>query len=246
MLKKELIISGLKANYLISAEFNPEKAIIFLPGWKSPVDLFCGVIGDIPNLLAINLPGWGGSERPFETWGLFEYANFVREFLQKLNISNPILIGHSVGAAVAVEYLKNGGRAEKLIIIGGAIIRERSGRAQRIFIAAKIFRSLFPFINKKTRQRLAGKNLSTDYREAGEMVNIYKRLISEDRQETFSKLNLPINLIWGRDDDATPYHYAERLKNLNSRASLEVISDAGHYCFLDKPEEFRKILFKLL
>jgi pimeloyl-ACP methyl ester carboxylesterase len=242
MIKKEIIISGLKINYLISDEFDPEKAIVFLPGWKSPVDLFCRILVDVQNLVAINLPGWGGSEIPKETWGLAEYSFFVQEFLQKLNINNPILIGHSVGGAVAVEYLNSGGGAKKLILIGGAIIREKVGRSQRLFLAAKIFRFIFPFINKKIRQRLAGKILSPDFLEAGEMEAIYKRLISEDRQLAFSKLNLPIALIWGRDDEATPYCYAERLKNLNANVSLEVIPDTGHYCFLDKPAEFKKII----
>ena len=246
MIKRELIASGLKISYLISPDFEPEQAIVFIPGWKSPVDLFCGVMGDTSNLLAINLPGWGGSEKPKETRGLFEYSKLVKEVLLKLNVKTPILIGHSVGGAIAVEYLNNGGQAKKLILIGGAIIRERMGRSQRLFIAAKVFRFLFPFVNKKMRQRLAGKTLSPDYLEAGEMVSIYKRLISEDRQVAFSKLDLPITLIWGRDDDATPHNYAERLKNLNSHASLEVISGAGHYCFLDKPNEFRKIISKFL
>jgi len=246
MIKREAIISGLRVTYLISSEFNPEKALVFLPGWKSPVDLFCKIIGDIPNLLAINLPGWGGSEIPQGTWGLIEYAKLVQEFLQKLEINNPILIGHSVGGAVAVEYLNNGGRAKKLILIGGAIIRERLGRSQILFLAAKTFRFLFPFVNKKWRQRLAGKSLSVDYIEAGEMEDIYKRLISEDKQEAFSKLDLPTILIWGKNDKATPYSQAERLKNLNSQVILETITEAGHYCFLDKPVEFRKIFFKYL
>jgi pimeloyl-ACP methyl ester carboxylesterase len=246
MIKKEVIISGLKVNYLISSDFNPDTAIVFLPGWKSPVDLFCKIMGDIPNLVALNLPGWGGSEKPLETWGLAEYASFVQEFLKKLVINQPVLIGHSVSGAIATEYLNNGGPANKLIVIGGAIIRERLGRSQRLFIAAKIFRFFFPFVNKRWRQRLAGKSLSPDYVQAGEMENIYKRLISEDRQEAFSKLKLPITLIWGRDDRDTPYSYAERLAKLNAQAVLETINNAGHYCFLDQPEEFKKILSKSL
>jgi pimeloyl-ACP methyl ester carboxylesterase len=246
MIKKEVIILGLKVNYLISPDFNPDTAIVFLPGWKSPVDLFCKIMGDMPNLIALNLPGWGGSEKPRETWGVTEYAKFVQEFLKKLAINQPVLIGHSVSGAIATEYLNNGGSAKRLIIIDGAIIRERLGRSQRLFIAAKIFRFFFPFVNKRWRQRLAGKSLSPDYVQAGEMEDIYRRLISEDRQEAFSKLKLPLTLIWGRDDRDTPYSYAERLKNLNSRATLETISEAGHYCFLDQPEEFKKILSKLL
>ncbi len=246
MIRKEIIISGLKISYLISPDFNLNQAIVFLPGWKSPVDLFCKTMGDLPNLVAINLPGWGGSDKPKEVWGLKEYAKFVQEFSKKLNINNPIIIGHSIGGAIAVEYLNGDNRAKKLIIIGGAIIREKSAKLKLLFLGAKTFRLLFPFINKKVRQRLIGKNLSPDYLQAGEMEEIYKRLINEDRQIAFSKLNLPVTLIWGKDDKDTPLSYADRLAESNQLASLEVINDAGHYCFLDKPEEFRKILFKYL
>ena len=246
MIKKEIIISGLKVNYSVSSDFNPDKAVVFLPGWKSPVDLFCSIMGDIPNLLAINLPGWGGSDKPKENWGLAEYSKFVQEFLARLNINQPILIGHSVGGAIAVEYSGSGNGVKKLIIIDGAIIREKSAKTKSIFLGAKIFRFLFPFINKHWRKRLAGKAFSPDYAQAGEMEDIYKRLIAEDGQKVFSKLSLPIILIWGRDDKDTPYALAERLKNLQPCAILEAIPSAGHYCFLDQPEEFRKIIFKFL
>jgi pimeloyl-ACP methyl ester carboxylesterase len=246
MIKKEIIVSGLKISYSISQGFNASRAVVFLSGWKSPVDLFCSVMGNTPNLLAINLPGWGGSEAPKETWGLVEYAKLVKAVLQRLEVVSPILIGHSVGGAVAVEYLSSGEKAQKIILLGGAIIRERLGRSQLMFIGAKVFRLLFPFINKKMRKRLAGKSLSPDYMEAGEMEEIYKRLISEDRQEAYLRLNLPIILIWGEDDKATPYYQAEKLKVLNDKAILEIIPQAGHYAFLDKPDEFRKIFFKYL
>jgi pimeloyl-ACP methyl ester carboxylesterase len=246
MIKKEIIIDGLKINYLVSRDFNPNQAVVFLPGWKSPVNLFCSVMGNISNLLAINLPGWGGSESPREDWGLADYSKVVTDFLQKLNIVHPIIIGHSVGGAVAVEYLSSGGEAQKLILLGGAVIRERLGRSQKMFVGAKIFRCLFPFVNKKWRQRLAGKALSPDYLEAGEMEGTYKKLISEDRQVAFYKLELPIILIWGKEDRATPYSQAEKLKNLNNQVVLETIPAAGHYAFLDKPEEFKEIIAKYL
>lgn len=246
MIKKEIIISGLKISYSISSAFNASRAVVFLPGWKSPVDLFCSIMGDAPNLLAINLPGWGGSEVPKEIWGLNEYAKLVKDVLEKLEVVNPILIGHSIGGAVAVEYLSSYGKAQKLVLLGGAVVRERLGRSKFMFIGAKIFRFLFPFVNKKMRKRLAGKSLSPDYVEAGEMEEIYKRLISEDRQNAYLRLNLPIILIWGEDDKATPYYQAEKLKDLNDKAILEVIPQAGHYSFLDKPDEFRKIFFKYL
>ncbi len=246
MIKKEIIISGLKVSYLISADFNPNQAIVFLPGWKSPVDLFCSIMGDTPNLLAVNLPGWGGSEKAKATWGLKEYAVFVKEFLQRLGINKPVLIGHSIGGTIAVEYLSQGGEAQKLIIISGAIIREKSVKVKALMMGAKIFRFCLPFINKKWRARLAGQTLSPDYVQAGELEEVYKKVIGEDRQEVFSRLKLPIILIWGRDDKDTPYAQAEKLSSLQPLAILEPIIGAGHYCFLDQPQKFREAIIKFL
>lgn len=246
MLKKELVIKGLKIVYAVSPSFDVNRAVVFLPGWRSPVDLFCSIAGDVPNLLAINLPGWGGSEKPSTVWGLSEYAEFIGEFFKKMSLDNPILIGHSVGAAVAVEYLRHGGRAQRLIIIGGAIIRERGWRLQLIMGASKLFRFLTPFLRKSWRRALAGNLISPDYVQAGEMSGIYQRLIKEDRQEAFRGLNLPIALIWGADDQDTPLAYAERLKKIQNSANLEIITQAGHYCFLDQPQSFRAALNKFL
>jgi pimeloyl-ACP methyl ester carboxylesterase len=251
MEKKEIIIFGLKVNYLISPNFNPDQAVVFSPGWKSPVNLFCSVMGDMPNLLAINFPGWPDSEVPRATWGLVEYADFLQKFLEKLQVKPKILIGHSVGAAIAVEYLSRTGQSqsdqiEKLIIIDGAIIREKSRRSQALLVAAKVFRFCFPFVNKDQRRRLAGNFLSPDCVQAGEMEEIYKRLISEDRQASWQSLTLPTMMIWGENDQDTPLEQAKRLHEQRPQASLEVISGAGHYCFLDKPREFKDIITKFL
>jgi pimeloyl-ACP methyl ester carboxylesterase len=203
-------------------------------------------MGDTPNLLAVNFPGWPGSEAPDQTWGLAEYADFLKTFLEKLNIRPAILIAHSVGAAIAIEYLSRGGQVQKLILVDGAVIREKSGKAGALFVGAKIFRFLFPFVDRQCRQRLGGKLLSADYRQAGELEETYKRLISEDRQASFQALSLPITMVWGQDDKDTPLNQAEKLERLRPQTALEIIPRAGHYCFLDKPQEFKAIMAKLL
>jgi pimeloyl-ACP methyl ester carboxylesterase len=246
MEKKTIIISGLKVCYWLSSGCQLDRAVVFLPGWRSPATLFCSVLGDTPNLVAVNFPGWPETETPQSVWGLAEYAGFLQEFLQKLQIKPALLIGHSVGAAIAVEYLSRGGQAERLIIIDGAVCREKSARSRALLIGAKIFRFCLPWVSPARRQRWAGKLLSQDYREAGELTEIYKRLISEDRQTAFQALKLPVVLIWGQDDQDTPLAQADQLKKKRPQTSLDIIAAAGHYCFLDQPQEFKKIISKLL
>jgi pimeloyl-ACP methyl ester carboxylesterase len=246
MLKKEIIIAGLKVNYLVSQDFQAEHALVFLPGWQSPADLFCSVMADTSNLIALNLPGWGGSERPEASWGLAEYAGFLQEFLGKLNINHPILIGHSIGAAVAVEYLDKLASAKKLIIIGGAIIREKSFKTNVFWVGAKIFRFFLPFVGRDWRRRLSAGLINSDYAQAGGLSDIYQRLIKEDGQEAFRRLHLPTALIWGENDQDTPFSQALRLKAMQSTASLDSIPFAGHYCFLDQPSLFKEAINKYL
>ena len=115
-----------------------------------------------------------------------------------------------------------------------------------LFVSAKVLRSLLPFISKKARERLARKFLSEDYVQAGEMEDTYKCLIGEDRQKEFASLSLPVSMIWGEGDEATPLSQATRLKASRPQTVLETIPAAGHYCFLDQPEKFKSIISRFL
>ncbi|MFA5154831.1 MAG: alpha/beta hydrolase [Patescibacteria group bacterium] len=246
MEKKTIIIGSRAVSYLVSPNLRLDQAVVFLPGWQSPADLFCSVMGDQPDLLAVNFPGWPGSEAPQETWGLAEYADFLKIFLERLSIQPAVLIGHSIGAAIAVEYLSRGHQAGKLIMIDGAIIREKTLRVKTWSLGAKLGGWFLPLLGNKARQGLRTRFTSPDDRQAGALRPTYRRLITEDRQAAFRSLRLPITLIWGQDDPDTPLSQAKRLQLLHPDAELQVIPQAGHYCFLDQPAVFKDIMAKLL
>ena len=243
MLKKEIIISGLKVNYLISNNFQAESAIIFLPGWNSPAEIF-GNQFKIDNLLAINLPGFFGSEKPQTVWGTSDYAKFLSQFLNKLAIKHPIIIGHSFGGAVAVRYAgKNS--VKKLILIGAAIVRIKTSKTKIYYLGAKVLKTLLPGVAKKLRQSFYNKIGSLDYLESGQMSDIYQKVIREDSQSYLKEIkNIPVTLIWGEKDLDTPLAQAYLIKKQLPNSQLFVLPNAGHYCFLDKQEEFAKIFMK--
>lgn len=246
MLRKEIIVNNLKVNYWLSENFQAEQAIIFLPGWNSPAKLFSQQIA-IKNLLALDLPGFFGSERPLKTWGTPEYAEFLGDFLIKLGITEPILVGHSFGGAIALRYAANNQKVKKLILIGAAIIRVKTLKVGLYYIGAKIFKTIAPFWATKLKKYFYQKIDSVDYLESGNLTDIYKQIIREDSQNYLSDIkNIPTALIWGEIDSATPLDQAYLIKSQLPQSELFVLKGAGHYCFLDKKTEFEEIFSKVI
>lgn len=71
----------------------------------------------------INFPGFCGEKEPSMTWNLKDFANYVKEYLEKNNLQVDYIIGYSFGGAVAIEYNRLFDNKQKLILISPAIVR---------------------------------------------------------------------------------------------------------------------------
>ncbi len=247
MQEKNIIIGGLKVRYYQSEKLDRDSTVVFLHGWKSQGAHFGNALDNCSNFIAIDLPGFGGSERPKEIWGLIDYADFLRDFLEKLEIRSPILAGHSFGGSVIAKYAAKGNGAKKLILIDAAGIRKRGAKIFVYKFGAKIVKLFLclpgiKIFRTKIRKKFYQLIDSEDYLEAGEMTEIYRKVISEDISSDLEKIKQEAVLIWGKDDGATPLWQAELMHKLIKNSKLHVIENAGHYVFLDQPEKFNKVL----
>jgi pimeloyl-ACP methyl ester carboxylesterase len=77
-------------------------------------------------VLAIDLPGYGGTRRPGAPVSVEEYAAIAAIMLDLLKINSFIAVGHSMGAQIAVELgLLGDSRASGVIAIGPVVDSER-------------------------------------------------------------------------------------------------------------------------
>ena len=73
----------------LATEYRDEgsgKTLIFLHGWQSNLHTFDNLASPLKNyyrVVRLDLPGFGGSEMPKETWDLNKYILFVCDFIQK-------------------------------------------------------------------------------------------------------------------------------------------------------------------
>lgn len=243
---KNIIVQNLHIKYYQSVTVNKNNVLVFLHGWGSQAVHFQKTLEKFDNFIAIDLPGFGDSEIPPTAWLLNDYADFVRDFLEKLDIKNPILAGHSFGGSIGIRYCAKGNEVKKLILIGSAGIRKKNFKKYIYFIIAKIFKLLFslPGIRKLRNiiRKLFYKAIdSEDYINAGALKDIYLNIISEDLINDLKKINGPTVLIWGENDTDTPLNNGKLMHQLITDSQLYVIPQAGHYVFLDNEKDFNEI-----
>ena len=243
-------VCGLRTFYEIHGQ---GKEILFLHGWGANTKCFSAIMEQLSNnfkVIALDFPGFGESEPPKSIWGVSEYADFIRIFLEKINVTNPILLGHSFGGRVII-YLtgKMKHPAHKIILVDSAGIKpKRSLKYYYKVYTFKLFKNAVNLIFPKNKaneiiEKARGKHGSQDYKNAsGVMKSIMVKVVNEDLKKYCSSISAPTLLVWGDKDEATPLKDANVMTKLIPDSGLAVLKNAGHFSFLDKPYEFSLIL----
>ncbi|MFA5993918.1 MAG: alpha/beta hydrolase [Parcubacteria group bacterium] len=245
--KKNIIIQNLNIQYFQSEKIDKNNALVFLHGWGSCTMHFRKTLEKCENFIAVDLPGFGNSEISKTAWSLDDYASFIKEFLKKLNIENPIIAGHSFGGSIGIKYCSNKNKCKKLLLIGSAgIRRKKNAKKYGFFIVAKIFGillSLPPLCNLKNiaKEHFYRVIDSADYINAGALTETYRKVIREDLTNDLKKINVPTILIWGENDNDTPLRDGKLMQKLISNSRLFIVPNAKHYVFLDNEKKFDEI-----
>lgn len=241
---------GLKIYYEIHGS---GKEIVLLHGWEASIDAFKPVIDYFSNtfkVIALDLPGFGKSDLPKNAWGIDNYASLVKEFLDKMFISYPILIGHSFGGRIIISLVANGGiKAHKIVLIDSAGIKPK--RKIRYYVKVYTFKAIknllqMPFLKYKTDNVIErARNIfgSGDYKNtSGVLRETMVKVVNEDLKGLLPKINAPTLLIWGENDKVTPISDGKQMEKLIPDAGLVVLKDAGHFSYLEKQNEFNLIV----
>ncbi|MGN0963236.1 MAG: alpha/beta fold hydrolase, partial [Clostridia bacterium] len=121
-MKKKTIIDGLEVSYIEEGEGSP---VLLLHGWGCNGGHWNKVIEGLKDehrVIAPDIPGFGESEEPPETWGTREFARFFEHFMKFLKVERPVIIGHSNGGRISI-MLAADGLAGKVILTDAAGIK---------------------------------------------------------------------------------------------------------------------------
>jgi pimeloyl-ACP methyl ester carboxylesterase len=64
--------------------------------------------------------------------------------------------------------------------------------------------------------------------------------------EQVGKMDIPVQLFWGRDDATVPFEHSNDLRAVMPNVEFHVIENCGHIPHYEKPDEFNPILLEFL
>ncbi|MFO7799259.1 MAG: alpha/beta hydrolase [Rhodohalobacter sp.] len=234
------------------------KPILILHGWGSSSAVMTPLakkLSDIRTCYLVDFPGFGNSPEPAEAWDVDKYADFTEAFIHTVIQKDSIdILVHSYGNRVLLKLLNRSIRDifDKIIITGGAGLKpKRSAKYYGKKYIAKVLKAPFTVLPGKMREKglksLRSTNLwkslgSSDYKQlSGVMRETFVKSVTEFLDDLLPKIEHEALLIWGRADTATPLYQAFKMEKELKNGVLVQIENAGHYAFLDQPEQFISI-----
>lgn len=208
--------------------------IVYLHGWGQNIEMMQPVADPFQSdfdLIILDLPGFGLSEEPNRIWSVVDYADFVHQLLIKLNVSKPMVVGHSFGGKVALVYATKYA-CDKLILFAPTFRTE----IKKVSTKTKLLKAMKTIPVLKNFEELAKKHMgSTDYRNASpRMRDILVLHVNTDISETLKRIECPTLLIWGDVDNQVSIEAAKQLESLIKDAGLVIYENATHYAYLER------------
>lgn len=197
-------------------------------------------------LAALDLPGHGRSEGPGES-DVDHYINWVHAFLVAGNIRRPVLVGHSLGAAIALGFAEQHPDAlSGLVAVGGGLtlpvnplILEglKKDPAPILEMAAHLS------LAKTNRERL-GPILKKSLTQVNPdlLHDDFLACSRFDRTTQAWRITTPTLVICGSGDKMTPPALSEHIHERIAGSRLSLIADAGHFVMMEQPETFNDTL----
>ena len=192
-------------------------------------------------LVALDLPGHGRSKGKGRQ-SVEGYAELVVEFMAALDLESPIVVGHSMGGAIALDLaLRYGDQVGGLVLVGsGARLRVMPSLLEGL---RGEFESTVDLLCRYAYGPLASEEMVRLGRK--EMLAIgpevlFGDFLACDRFDVMGHLGevrLPTLVICGEEDQLTPLKYSQFLVDHIQGARLVTIPEAGHMVMLEKPQE---------
>lgn len=238
-----------------------DTTLVFIHDWNLNLTYWNDQVSrfkDRYKILNLDLAGHGNSGKGRAQWTVESFARDITTILEKESIRNAVLVGHSLGADVALKV--RDGKPDRVI----GIVAIETFRNVDFYITEDFVDGFQEELNKfkrnyeemadefarkniRSRNREVINRIVSDYKRADPKIAlaIYKNMVPNHEQEKDELRELPftIHIIVS---DYAPFDEDALRKYARAGYELNWVYDAGHFPMVEQPHQFQTALEKSL
>jgi pimeloyl-ACP methyl ester carboxylesterase len=179
-------------------------------------------------LVMMDFRGHGASDTPEDPFTFEDLVEDLEALLDRLDVQNPVLVGHSLGGMVAMAFVtENEWRTGGIVLFEGWV---------RVDAAPEDWDSGSQFLPEEERERVDERRQETQARMGPrKWLHLWQSVQQADAEEFLKRPPARIIAVWGDRGQAHP-KYSELGFPPSMAAQHMWVEDQGHFMFLARPE----------
>lgn len=265
-------VNGQRLHVVEQGDPNQQLALL-IHGWSSSwyaMSPLLSLLSQRFRCIAVDLPGYGESQRLPERTTIAAYADLLAEFVAQVSDGPAVLVGHSMGGMTSVMMaLRNPVLVERMVLLGPTItgrlstyinlvvspitLLERFGLGSMIVSAAerawvgisdRIMRPA-SFAERTGISQADYNRIRQDVRRPGQgrvRAECFMAMRSNDLSGRLSEIEPPALVVWGAEDNTVPLRDAGVIADEWQAADLRILPKAGHWPQFETPDTTRRMV----
>jgi pimeloyl-ACP methyl ester carboxylesterase len=240
----------------------PRQALLLNP-WPESIFAYEQLwpqLAQAAHIVAVDLPGFGGSERRAELMNPKAMGEFIVRIADVFAMDKPHVVGPDVGTSAALfAAAAHPGRFASVVVgTGGAAVpvtvgsplkdwveatdlepyRQIGGR-RVVEIALDTIAGYTP--SKEIREDYIASYEGTKFAESIPYVQAYPEQLPV-LSTLLPEIHTPVRIVQGSEDQVVPVVNATYLGDRLPHSSVDFIAGAGHFCWEERPDEYAALV----
>lgn len=256
-------VDGLKVRFATDRQ-SGKPTVLFLSPLPQSILCYDAVWSQLSgeaDLIAVDLPGFGGSEGQSEHMTFAKQSAFLERFIELMGLTDVHIIAPDVAMPVALHYTIYRNHKAKSLMIGDGpgIFPSHDGSLIRKITKSGFWRFMVRLNGAKTfiagATQLGYLHYSPKAAEMDDYVRSYAGRIGQvtkyfkhyavgcqDLTDKIETLTVPVQVFWGDEDGFLSAKNAAELDRRLLNSHVHIFENCGHFCYQDKSDEFASLV----